>query len=266
MPVTGKRRYLNLFENILNPQEYIFKKGKRHKTPLLFTTRPNKISFDVPDSLYYVFKEIFMEDVYDINQLVLSLPENPVVVDIGANAGFFDIILLSKISKAKIFAYEPLPSNLAYFKKIIKNNPAIEPYISVFQAAVTGVEKTAMDLFMEDSSESQVVASAIAGFNFRNTKKITVPCISLSKIVETNQLQHIDLLKIDCEGSEYDILYNTPASVLQMARHIAIEVHDIDTESFNFSTLKKYLESLNYTMTYTPINDFCFAVDAVLNS
>ena len=265
MPATGKMRYIKLFENILNPQEYIFKKGKKLKKSLLFTTRPNRIHFDVPESLYQVFKEIFMEDVYDINKLASSLPQNPVVVDIGANAGFFNIILLSKIKQAKILAYEPLPSNTLYFKNLIKNNPAIQPFISVYQAAVTGVEKMELELFMEDNAESQVVASVFAGFNVRNTKKITVPCISLSKIIENNQLQQIDLLKIDCEGSEYDILYNTPAAVLQKARHIAIEVHDVDEEKCNFKSLKSYLESLNYTITYTPVNNFCYAVNAIQN-
>ncbi len=264
MPAKGKMRYKKLFENISNPQEYLFRKGKRHKQPLLFTTRPNKINFDVPDSIYQVFKEIFMEDVYEINKLVSKLPENPVVVDIGANVGFFNIILLSKIPAARIFAYEPLPSNLLYFKNIIKQNPAIEPFISINQAAVTGLEKESLDLFMEDNADSQVVASVFASFNVRNTKKITVPCISLSKIIESNQLKQIDLLKIDCEGSEYDILYNTPAAALKTVRHIAIEVHDVDEDTCNFKSLKKHLESLNYSITSTPINNFCYAVDAVL--
>ncbi len=266
MPVKGTMRYVKLFGNIQNPREYIFKKNKRNNSTLIFKTRPNQIQFGVPESLYQVFKEIFMEDVYDINKLVKTLPENPVVVDIGANAGFFNIILLSKIAGAQIFAYEPLPSNVAYFQQVIKDNPRIEKFIKLYQAAVSGTEKDSLDLFMEDHADSQVVASVFADFNVHNTKKITVPCISLSKIVALNQLDKIDLLKIDCEGSEYDILYNTAASVVQMAKHIAIEVHDVNKDTHNFRSMKKYLESLGYSITFVPINNFCYAVDAVLNS
>ena len=109
MPTTGFGRYFNLFNNIKNPGEYLINKSKRHSRPLVFTTRPHQINFEVPESLYHVFKEIFMEDVYDIQQLIRSLPAEPNVIDIGANAGFFEILLLSKINTAKVHAYEPLP-------------------------------------------------------------------------------------------------------------------------------------------------------------
>jgi FkbM family methyltransferase len=207
-----------------------------------------------------------MEDVYSINSLVKKLPENPVVIDIGANAGFFNILLLSKIKNATILAYEPLLSNTKFFKKVINQNPVLQKHIQLHQAAVTGTEKESLDLFMEDTLENQVVASVFEGFNKDNLKKMTVPCISLTKIVKENNLQKIDLLKMDCEGSEYDIIYNTAQDIIKMADHIAIEVHDVDDKTNNFSSLKIYLESLGYAVSYTPINQFCYAADAVKTS
>lgn len=263
MPVTGFKRYIKLAENIENPGEYLFNKSKRKERPLHFITRPNAIRFDVPESLYQVFKEIFMEDVYGIADLVKKLPVHPVVIDIGANAGFFNILLLSKINEAKILAFEPLASNTNYMDKLINANPFLAKSLTIQKAAVAGVEKESIDLYMEDTSDNQVVASVFAGFNKDNLKKTTVPCISLSKIVEEHQLEKIDLLKMDCEGSEYDILYHTPKEIVQLASHLAIEVHDVDKERNNFIHLKAYLESLGYSITHTPINDFCYAVDAV---
>ncbi len=266
MPVTGSRRYLNLFRNILNPQEYLFSKAKRKKKALNFTTKPNPINFDVPDSLYQVFKEIFMQDVYDINELVSILPKNPVIIDIGANAGFFNFILLSKIKEATIFAYEPLPSNVQYLKNVIQQNRTIQPFLTIKKAAVTGIEKEYLELFMADNADSQVVASVFQNFAIENKTKIKVPCISLTQIIVSNNLNQVDLLKIDCEGSEYDILYNTPAAILTKAKHIALEVHNVDSKIFNFEAMKKYLESLNYSITAMPINNFCYAVNAILNN
>jgi hypothetical protein len=71
---------------------------------------------------------------------------------------------------------------------------------------------------------------------------------------------------MDCEGSEYDIIYNTAPEIFQIASHIAIEVHDVDDKTYNFTSLKKYLESLDYSITSTPINNFCYAVDAIRKS
>ena len=265
MPVSGYKRYINLFKNISNPQEYLFKKSKRHKEVLKFITKPNRIVFTVPDSLYQVFKEIFMQDVYNIEELANTLPKYPVIIDIGANAGFFNFILLSKIKEAKIFSYEPLLANIQYFNSVIEENKSIKPFLSINQLAVTGKEKEYIELFMADNTKSQVVASIFDNFAVENKSKIKVPCISLSKIINDNNLRTIDLLKIDCEGSEYDIIYNTPTQVLTKANHIALEVHNIDDETYNFTYLKQYLESLNYAISFSPINNFCFSVNAVLN-
>ncbi len=266
MPQKGFKRYIKLWQNLSNPAEYIFNKSKRRQKALHFTSRPNRINFTVPESLYQVFKEIFMEDVYSINELVNKMPDNPVVLDIGANAGFFNVLLLSKIKQARIFAYEPLDANISFFENIIKENPFMAKSVSLNRAAVTGLEKDSIELFMEDTADSQVVASVFANFNKDNLKKTTVPCISLTKIVKDNKLEKIDLLKMDCEGSEYDIIYNTPKNIVQLAKHIAIEVHDVDDNTFNFTSLKKYLEELNYAVKFTPINNFCYAVDATKNN
>lgn len=42
-----------------------------------------------------------------------------------------------------------------------------------------------------------------------------VGCTSLEKIMDNNQLVHIDLVKVDCEGAEFEILYGTPKDYLQ---------------------------------------------------
>jgi FkbM family methyltransferase len=201
--------------------------------------------------------------VYNIQQLIKKLPEKPIIIDIGANVGYFNILLLSKLKAATIYAYEPIPANVQYFKNVIEQNTALQKSVSLLQAAVTGIHKESLDLFMEATDDNQVVASVFADFNIHNTKKITVPCISLTDIILNNQLNIIDLLKIDCEGSEYDILYNTSPDLLLKVKHIAVEVHDVDTNKNNFTALKAYLEQIGFDLSFAPINDFCYAVDCV---
>ncbi|MEO7444377.1 MAG: FkbM family methyltransferase [Ferruginibacter sp.] len=263
MPVSGFRRYSKLWENIYNPGEYMLNKSERKNRSLHFTTRPHRLSFDVPESLYQVFKEIFMEDVYNISSMTSRLPTYPVVIDIGANAGFFDLLLLSKVPGARIYAYEPIEANTTFFEAVIKSNPGLEENIDLHRMAVTGTEKDQIDLFAADTEDSQVVASVFEGFNKENLSRTTVPAITLEKIIHKHNLERIDILKMDCEGSEYDIIYNSPPEVIKMARHLAIEIHDIDERNQNFRSLKKYIEGLGYTVTSAPINNFCHAVDAL---
>src|SRR6267142_590404 len=239
MPTEGYKRYFNLFKNIKNPGVYLRNKLAHSQTPLSFVTRPNAIKINVPASLFLVFKEIFMSDVYDIDDLLKQLPDNPTVVDIGANAGYFDLILLSKIDKARIYAYEPMPANIALFRDTIEKNN-LGNHIALLPMAVTGATQSHLDLFAEDARNNTVVASVFAGFNDSNTQKISVPCISLTQIIEGNNLKNIDVLKIDCEGSEFDIIYNTPAELIKRAALIAVEVHDMDKDRNNIVYFNNY--------------------------
>ncbi len=263
MPVAGIRRYIRLWKHIANPGEYAFRKGDRRKRNLQFITRPLPVRFDVPDSLYQVFKELFMADVYEIDALVGALPPEPVVVDVGANAGFFAIQLLSKVERARVFAYEPMPANVNALRQTIQQNPRLQESIQLFPVAVTGQPLDSLDLFAEAEEKSQVVASAFAGFNPNNTQKITVPCVTLTDILLQNNLNAVDLLKVDCEGSEYDILYQTAPELIRRIRRIVVEVHDLDGEQNNLMALNGYVRSLGYATTHQPINAFCHALEAV---
>jgi FkbM family methyltransferase len=263
MPKKGFLRYLALVANIKNFGEYLFSKSERSKRSLHFVTKPNALQFDVPESLYQVFKEIFMADVYSIKQLTQLLPAKPTIIDIGANAGFFDILVLSKLKNATIYAFEPIPSNVAMIKNVIASNQ-LETNILLHQKAVTGLPMAGIDLYIEDTDDNQVVASIFNGFNKSNTKKITIPSITLSEIINTINLPTIDLLKMDCEGSEYDIVYNTPIETITRIKHLEIEVHDVDKEKNNIYFFNKYLQKLGYKTSYAPINNFCYALQATM--
>jgi FkbM family methyltransferase len=261
MSVYGIARYQRLLKNIANPGEYLFRKGERRKRALQFTTRPHPIHFSVPASLYQVFKEIFMEDFYEIDTLVKKLPAEP-VVDIGANAGFFNVLLLSRLPKARIFAYEPMPGNIAKFSETISRNPSMQG-IRLFQKAVTGKPIDALDLYTEDAADHTVVSSVFSSFNPLNSKKITVPAQSLTALIEEQGLTTIDLLKLDCEGSEYDILYHTDPALLTRARMLVIEVHQIDEDRNNVAALDRYLGSIGYTNRILPVQEGAFYLEAV---
>ena len=264
MSVKGFDRYKQLFKNISNWQEYAFKKGQRKKRPLTFVTRPYPIKFEVPNSLYQVFKEIFMEDFYEADKLMAKLPENPLIIDIGANAGFFNVLLFSKLKGARVFAYEPLRSNIELFKKTIGENSSLKN-IHLEQLAVTGAKKEKVELFTEDTEDNTVVSSVFSGFNKLNQKSISVPAKSLTSIIETNNFQKVDLLKLDCEGSEYDIIYNTDSTILKKVDMMVIEVHEIDNEKNNLKSLDHYLLSLGYKTRFMPVQEGSYYMEVSKN-
>lgn len=257
------KNFPHLIRNISNWTEYTFYKGERNKRPLKFVTRPNPIQFEVSASLYWVFKEIFVEDFYRIQALLKKMPANPVVIDIGANAGFFDVLVLSKLRGAKIFAYEPVASNVRHIQKMIDQNPLLQQCLTVYPQAVTGKRKERVALYMEDTDVNSEIASVFSNFDTRNTKPVLVPAVTLSSILQ--QHPHADLLKMDCEGSEYGILYDTPAEELRKIKLMAIEVHRLDEDQNNVTALSAHLNTLGYQTTIAPITQATFYLEAFRN-
>ena len=256
-------RYRNLFRHIQNWPAYFLRKLKKGFRPVTFMTKGYAKKFLVPSkALYLVFKEIFVSDFYDIDELVASLPANPVIIDIGANAGYFNIMLFSKIKEGLVYAYEPIPSNYELFNKNISLNPGLQNHIHLYNKAVTGTASETVELFMEEASENSVIASVYADFDLQNKYRLEVPAITLQQIIQENNLQHIDLIKIDCEGSEYPIIYETPDDLWDKIDMLTIEVHNLDKEKRNTGYLQKFLEQKNYRVETAFAHSNCYTLTA----
>lgn len=262
MGVKGYKRYFSLFRNIKNPGIYLRNKIIPSIKPFLFITKPNEIRITVSKKLLLVFKEIFMSDVYDIDALCKVLPSNPVILDIGANVGFFDVILLSKINVSRIFAYEPVTVNSNKFQEIINDNDILKQKVSLYTMAVTGKPVDKLELHIQGDNENTVDASVLSEFKKDHNTTITVPCITLGEILQKNNLSKVDLLKMDCEGSEYDIMYNTDPELIKRITKMVIEVHDIDNEKNNVSFFNDYTKSLGYLTSYEKIDVDCYILHA----
>ncbi|MDE3248244.1 MAG: FkbM family methyltransferase [Bacteroidota bacterium] len=257
-------RYKNLFRHIQNWQGYFLRKLKKGFQPMEFVTRGHHRKFIVPSkALYLVFKEIFVTDFYDIDQVVLSLPPNPVIIDIGANAGYFDIALFSKIKEATVYAYEPIASNYELFRKNIALNAGLEKNIHLHNKAVTGTPQENIELYMEAASDNSVIASVYTDFDAQNQHIIRVPAISLMQILEQNNIEKVDLLKMDCEGSEYPIIYETPAAAWTKIQQLTVEVHNLDDDKRNVDALRQFLEEKQFSVTTEFAHASCYALTAV---
>ena len=80
---------------------------------------------------------------------------------------------------------------------------------------------------------------------------VTIACTTLSDFLQEQQIGTLDLLKMDVEGSEWEILFSTPLSVLRSIRHIVLEYHEVHA-SFEYrpSQLFAYLASSGHKLTY----------------
>ncbi len=236
-------RYWNLLKFLSNwPLHFQVKLNLTRADPLIFRSR-HGLTIEAPKRLLHEFKEIFMENVY-FSRLKNSWPQKPVIIDIGANAGFFTLFAAELFPEAKIYSFEPVPEN---FRQLLKNkerNPQAD--ISCFPHAVCGHNG---EIFLNFELENNFTTAATILPGKDSGKGLTVPCVSLAKIFQEHGLESCDLLKLDCEGAEFDILYGCPEMMSKVLR-IAMEVHEGKEEGQNMHSLSSWLRSQGFSLTH----------------
>lgn len=236
------RRYWNLVQNVKNWEHFLAFKfaGASHENEgaqvLKFQTRTG-INIEVPRNVLSEFKEIFMSEAY-----LRLFPETPYpirnVLDIGANVGFFSLFASHKFPNVHVFAIEPMPGNFDWLTKHQSLNPQLN--WTCFQKAVGGTEGTAQ---LSYQSTNGLTTNASFDLNQElDSQSVTVDVTTLSRLIDDMDVDSVDLLKMDCEGAEFDILYETPASYLNRINNITMEVHYRDDEPANVQSVAAFLQ------------------------
>jgi FkbM family methyltransferase len=235
---TAVKRQYNLMKNIRN--WWIYHARKMHLPsgePMVFVTRAG-ISVRVPGQVYPEFKSIFMKEHY-MEGLGLPVGERPVVVDVGANLGFFSFFAASRFRGARIFSYEPIPRNFEEMERNVRSNPGMD--VNCRRMAVSGISGT-IELSYEGDDDFPTTATTIpSGRKTGRTEK--VKAVTLAEVLKEEGLNRIDLLKMDCEGSEFSILYQSSHDTLERVSQMALEVHSRSNSGENTDSLSKFLIS-----------------------
>lgn len=209
----------------------------------IYKTKIDNINFKFKDSIISrivksVSKEINNGNIYDFKYI--DFKEGDVVIDIGANIGVVSIYLAKKYPFLKIYAYEPVVENYNNFIENIKLNKVPEGRIYAFNMAVTSDERDiTMNINVLNSGGSSVENIVAIGAKPDNNN---IKSISLENILNTNNIKKVKLLKIDCEGSEYEIIKNTNPDKLKDIIMIRGEFHENKTltQEYDAEELLKY--------------------------
>lgn len=170
--------------------------------PRIIQTRTNgyallvRANEEVGRAIHFVGN--FETDETDFLRSVLR-PDS-VCIDIGANVGYFTMLMAQIATKGSVHAFEPLPLNAALLTASAELNRFEN--IRLNQSAVGAEDGTVRFAMAEDSAYS-----SIRDTNRKSlARMLTVPIVRLDSYVAQAGLHRIDVLKADVEGAEGLIL------------------------------------------------------------
>jgi FkbH-like protein/FkbM family methyltransferase len=200
----------------------------------------------------YVYKEIFEDECYLRHGI--HLRDGATVVDIGANIGLFSLFVTSRCANPTIYAFEPAP---VVYDLLKANCAAYGANVRALNIGVSDKAKTAPFTFYEKSSvfsgfhsnetqdreaiqtvvRNMLTSEPVAGESMEEyvdeltadrLRRRTHECrlTSVSEMIRENQIDKIDLLKIDAEKSELDIIRGIEDRDWLKIDQIVIEIHD----------------------------------------
>jgi FkbM family methyltransferase len=223
-------RIIGLFTGLASKDTY---QVKLRRWELVFRVRS---AMDV-----WSVKETFVDRFYELYGT--SLGDGWVVVDIGGGIGDFTIFAAYRHPTNSIYAFEPYPGSFTLLSENLKLNQTLN--VQVFQQAIWS-NSGALSLDTTTGEPVQFISREIDAQAANGN--LAVPCDSLENTLKSLGIERCDLLKIDAEGAEYTILFNTPDQTLDRIRRIVMEYHDAIT-TYTHADLSRFLSEKGFRVT-----------------
>ena len=163
-----------------------------------------------------VIKDVYQDDCYR-TRLLGTFAEDEVIVDVGTDIGAFAKLWHKRNPKARIVCVEACPENLECLRANVGD------FATIIQAACT-YESGELALLnavrphCESTGGSTVVPAdklddrslQQPSYEYWHDRR-PLDKVTLEELMSQLRVDHIDLLKLDCEGSEFSILAKTPS-------------------------------------------------------
>lgn len=202
-----------------------------------------KLKLRVNSTDFYAFVNVCIIEEY--KKEGFEIGENSTVIDVGGHIGIFSVYASQFCKNGRILTFEPITDNF----KVLEENLSLNEFtnIKVFNVAVAGRQSKVKIFHNEDQA-----AHTIYGEGDKHTE---INAISLREILDSNGVQKCDLLKLDCEGAEYEILAFLPDEYFERISRICMEYHPIENWNKHLTELISRLKKLNYKVTTFPYSD-----------
>lgn len=182
---------------------------------------------------FYIYSEIFIDKCYDIK----LNSEKPIIVDVGANTGYFALRMKQLYPEAIIICFEPYPPCIQQLTETIKINKLKN--VEIKKLAVSNKAERSKLYIHPTNIGGHSIFSENVSENF-----IEIESITLSEVLTLIYPRKVcNLLKLDCEGAEYPIIKSMTMEHQKNFEHI---IYEPTYNSYSIDELNDYLKIIGY--------------------
>jgi len=200
----------------------------------------------------HCIQEVIEKDCYRLKSWGLSKPK--VIIDVGCQIGCFSFLACRTFTDCRVLSFEMVKENFLIAQhnlKDFKNNECIN-------TAVGGRNPIVGSLYNHNNTggHKAVFKGADSYIGEKRMKEgyelpdEDIKMLNFVQIFEDYNLKEIDFLKLDCEGSEHEILPHLfETGLINKIKNIALEMHGrAEKECFYIlSELEKVYKSVEKT-------------------
>ena len=185
--------------------------------------------------------EVYDSDCYKIKKQEFARPPEH-IVDLGANFGWFSLLASETFPGVNVYGYEMVEENYNIASSQLKDKKGVK----LVHGIVIGDNKvTTLRLHGGSNLGGHKVVHGSSEFytgvqhdpaddSLEQVSAENITQHNLGDILENNNIDYIDFLKMDIEGSEYEVMdYIFKNNLAKRILHIAMEVHGRDEKDSN---------------------------------
>ncbi|MBN2169112.1 MAG: FkbM family methyltransferase [Actinobacteria bacterium] len=164
------------------------------------------------------------------------------VIDVGANVGFFSLLCRELFPDSIIHAVEPVEE----IARCLRNNLGGDANTFFHETAISDEIGTTTMAYDEDCN----VVSRVD-----EKGSIAVTTTTLDRLVDAQNIDQIDLLKIDTETYEAHVLRGA-VETLKKTRYLFLEIDLDENPNYTFSSLSRLLFNDDYDFQLVAYRNF----------
>jgi FkbM family methyltransferase len=186
-----------------------------------------------------ILSEVLVNEAY--KPILRVLPDKPLrVLDIGAHIGSFMVWLGAHRTIAEGYCFEPDPDSF----KLCRFNLAPQPGVQVDMAALAGTTRQGAILIDPEAHARSTIVEDMG--RATNTEAVQITVLSFAEWMAAHP-GTFDLLKMDCEGSEWEMLRICP-EVFSNFSVIAAEIHHDPVDHKTKADFASAMEQLGFSV------------------